>query len=98
MRMLFAWFVICANTLGSCKGSTGPASVNPATGELYRLDFPNLTLEDVANASFELVRGLGSDARIVTGASGTTVHIRQRLAEAQAGDGVRRSGAPPAAV
>jgi homoserine O-acetyltransferase len=53
------WFVICANTLGSCKGSTGPASVNPATGEPYRLDFPNLTLEDVANASFELVRGLG---------------------------------------
>ena len=53
------WFVICANTLGSCKGSTGPASMNPATGELYRLDFPALTLEDVANASFALVRGLG---------------------------------------
>ncbi|MGH8172483.1 MAG: homoserine O-acetyltransferase MetX [Rhodanobacteraceae bacterium] len=53
------WFVICANTLGSCKGSTGPASINPATGELYRLDFPDLTLEDVANASFALVRGLG---------------------------------------
>ena len=55
------WFVICANTLGSCKGSTGPASINPATGDLYRLDFPDLTLEDVANASFELVRGLGID-------------------------------------
>jgi len=53
------WFVICANTLGSCKGSTGPASTNPATGDLYRLDFPDLTLEDVANASFALVRGLG---------------------------------------
>jgi len=53
------WFVICANTLGSCKGSTGPASMNPATGELYRLEFPDLTLEDVANASFALVRGLG---------------------------------------
>ena len=53
------WFVICANTLGSCKGSTGPASINPATGDLYRLDFPELTLEDVANASFALVRGLG---------------------------------------
>jgi homoserine O-acetyltransferase len=53
------WFVVCANTLGSCKGSTGPTSINPATGEPYRLDFPNLTLEDVANASFELVRGLG---------------------------------------
>ena len=53
------WFVICANTLGSCKGSTGPASVDPATGEIYRLTFPDLTLEDVANSSFELVRALG---------------------------------------
>jgi len=53
------WHVICANTLGSCKGSTGPASTNPHTGEPYRLDFPALTLEDVANASFALVRGLG---------------------------------------
>jgi homoserine O-acetyltransferase len=53
------WYVICANTLGSCKGSTGPASINPATGALYRLDFPELTLDDVANASFALVRGLG---------------------------------------
>jgi homoserine O-acetyltransferase len=53
------WFVICVNTLGSCKGSTGPADIDPATGEPYRLDFPDLTLEDAANASFELVRGLG---------------------------------------
>jgi len=55
------WFVICANTLGSCKGSTGPASVDPVTGKVYRLTFPDLTLEDVANASFELVRHLGVD-------------------------------------
>jgi len=55
------WFVICANTLGSCKGSTGPADANPATGEAYRLDFPELTLEDAANASHELVRSLGID-------------------------------------
>jgi homoserine O-acetyltransferase len=53
------WHVICANTFGSCKGSTGPASINPETGEPYRLDFPALTLEDVANASYALVRGLG---------------------------------------
>src|SRR3954470_516266 len=39
-----------------------------------------------------LIRGLVSDTRIATGASGTTVHLRQRLAEAQAGEGVRRSG------
>ena len=53
------WFVVCANTLGSCKGSTGPADIDPATGEPYRLDFPDLTLEDAANAAHELVRGLG---------------------------------------
>ena len=53
------WFVICANTLGSSKGSTGPASIDPATGKVYKLTFPDLTLEDVANSSYELVRGLG---------------------------------------
>lgn len=55
------WFVICANTLGSCKGSTGPASINPDTGEIYRIDFPELSLEDAANAAHELVSGLGID-------------------------------------
>lgn len=54
------WFVICVNSLGSDKGSTCPASVDPATGRPYRLGFPDLALEDVANAAFELVRhGLG---------------------------------------
>src|SRR5215471_4110213 len=38
------WFVICANSLGSCKGSTGPASIDPETGNLYRLSFTDLTL------------------------------------------------------
>jgi homoserine O-acetyltransferase/O-succinyltransferase len=54
------WFVICVNSLGSDKGSTCPASIDPLTGEPYRLGFPDLALEDVANAAFELVRhGLG---------------------------------------
>ena len=56
------WFVICVNTLGSCLGSTGPASINPQTGEPYRLDFPELSLEDAANASYELVRSLGVES------------------------------------
>ncbi|HCK15437.1 TPA: homoserine O-acetyltransferase, partial [Candidatus Poribacteria bacterium] len=34
------YFVICANSLGSCFGSTGPASINPKTQEPYRLEFP----------------------------------------------------------
>ena len=53
------WFVICANALGSCKGSTGPASIHPDTGEPWRLDFPELSLEDVAAASHALVESLG---------------------------------------
>jgi homoserine O-acetyltransferase/O-succinyltransferase len=53
------YFVICVNSLGSCFGSTGPASTNPATGRRYRLDFPVLTLEDVADAAYGVVRHLG---------------------------------------
>jgi len=48
-------FVICVNSLGSCKGSTGAASIDPASGQPYRLHFPELTLEDVAaSAKFVL--------------------------------------------
>ncbi len=53
------WFVVCINPLGSDKGSTSPASINPDTGEPYRLDFPKLTLEDAANAAHALVQHLG---------------------------------------
>jgi homoserine O-acetyltransferase/O-succinyltransferase len=53
------WFVICANSLGSCKGSTGPASIDPATGQPYRLSFPELSVEDGADAAAHVVRALG---------------------------------------
>jgi homoserine O-acetyltransferase len=53
------FFVICVNSLGSCFGSTGPASIDPATGETYRLTFPVLSLEDVAHGGWEVVRHLG---------------------------------------
>lgn len=55
------YFVICVNSLGSCYGSTGPASINPATGRRYRLDFPTLTLEDVAEGGYAVVQSLGLD-------------------------------------
>lgn len=55
------WFVICVNTLGSCKGSTGPASIDPATGEQYRLAFPDLSVEDAARAAHAVVAALGID-------------------------------------
>ncbi|MFD7626616.1 homoserine O-acetyltransferase [Streptomyces sp. NPDC059851] len=53
------WHVICVNSLGSCKGSTGPASVDPRTGEPYRLAFPELSIEDIADAAAHTVRALG---------------------------------------
>ncbi len=52
-------YVICVNSLGSCFGSTGPASTDPATGDAYRLTFPVLSLEDVASAAHEVVMALG---------------------------------------
>ena len=53
------WFVVCVNSLGSCKGSTGAASVDPATGQPYRLAFPDLSIEDGARAAHEVVKALG---------------------------------------
>ena len=53
------FYVIAVNSLGSCFGSTGPASVNPETGQVYRLDFPVLTLEDVAESAHLVVQHLG---------------------------------------
>ncbi|HEX2239424.1 MAG TPA: homoserine O-acetyltransferase [Gammaproteobacteria bacterium] len=64
------FFVICVNSLGSCFGSTGPASINPATGKPYRLDFPVLTVEDIAAAGHEVQRMLGIERlRAAVGAS-----------------------------
>jgi homoserine O-acetyltransferase len=52
------FFVVCVNSLGSCFGSTGPASINPATGAPYRLAFPDLSVEDIARAGYETLRSL----------------------------------------
>src|SRR5690606_17718536 len=53
------WHVVCINPLGSCKGSTGPASVDPQRGEPYRLAFPELSIEDGADAGRAVLRALG---------------------------------------
>lgn len=53
------WFVIVVNSLGSCFGSTGPASIDPATGERYRLGFPEVAVEDIARGGYEVLRTLG---------------------------------------
>lgn len=64
------FFIICVNSLGSCFGSTGPSSINPETEQLYRLDFPELSVEDIAQAGHGLVEQLGiKKLNTVAGAS-----------------------------
>jgi len=53
------FFVVCVNVLGSCKGSTGPSSTNPATGEPYGLDFPIVTVKDWVASQVRLQDRLG---------------------------------------
>lgn len=56
------WFVVCANIIGSCYGSTGPLSENPVTGEPYYSTFPHLTIRDMVNAHMLLADALGLTA------------------------------------
>lgn len=51
--------VICANILGGCRGTTGPSSVNPATGEPYGSSFPEITVHDIVRVHLALLRELG---------------------------------------
>jgi len=53
------FFVVGSNYLGSCFGSTGPASVNPATGKPWGADFPVVTVEDWVEAQARLADQLG---------------------------------------
>jgi homoserine O-acetyltransferase len=66
------YFVICANCLGGCRGSTGPASLNPRTGRPYNLDFPALTIRDMVRAQELLINHLGvsSLAAVIGGSMG----------------------------
>ena len=56
------FFIICANVLGGCMGTTGPASTNPATGKPWGLSFPMVTIRDMVRAQAHLVDSLGIDS------------------------------------
>ncbi|MBF8776130.1 homoserine O-succinyltransferase MetX [Pseudomonas fulva] len=53
------FFVVSLNNLGGCNGSTGPSSINPATGKVYGADFPILTVEDWVHSQVRLAERLG---------------------------------------
>ncbi len=53
------YYVICSNVIGGCRGSTGPSSINPTTGEPYGADFPLITIGDMVNAQRRLIDYLG---------------------------------------
>lgn len=53
------FFVICSNCLGGCSGTTGPSSLNPATGRSYGIDFPFVTIRDMVRAQKLLMDHLG---------------------------------------
>lgn len=56
------YFIVCANIIGSCYGSTGPLSTDPRTGKPYYSSFPNVTIRDMVSAHMLLRKELGIDA------------------------------------
>ena len=66
------YFVLCSNVLGGCRGTTGPGSTNPATGQPYGADFPQITVADMVDCQRHLLDALGIErlAAVVGGSLG----------------------------
>jgi homoserine O-acetyltransferase len=62
-------FVLCANILGGCQGSTGPSSIDPLTGRPFAMRFPLITIGDMVNAQRRLIERLGITKIIAIGGS-----------------------------
>jgi len=76
------YFVICANIVGGCKGSTGPASIDPQTGRPYALSFPIVTVKDMVKAQKELLDFLGIERLLcVVGGSLGGMQVLQWVAD-----------------
>jgi homoserine O-acetyltransferase len=64
------FFVVCANILGGCKGTTGPSSINPLTGKPYGSQFPSITVVDIVKVQYLFLKQLGfSKLKAVVGGS-----------------------------
>ncbi len=64
------YFVICSNVLGGCRGTTGPGSINPATGCPWAMSFPSVSIADMVRVQKMLIERLGiSRLLAVTGGS-----------------------------
>ena len=75
------FFVVCPNNLGGCHGSTGPSSINPATGQSWGADFPPLRVRDWVNAQAKLSDKLGINqwAAVIGGSLGGMQAMRWAL-------------------
>src|SRR5664280_275775 len=66
------YFVVCPNLLGGCRGTTGPGSIQPATGKPYGRDFPTITIGDMVEVQQRLLDhlGIGSLLAVIGGSIG----------------------------
>ena len=76
------YFIVCANVVGGCMGSTGPASTSPKTGQAYGLTFPVITIGDMVRAQAMLIEALGIETLLaVVGGSMGGMQVLQWAAD-----------------